>query len=105
MSEEDIAVYLTDDTGVRNDGKLRACVHNARVLLDSKVHLPALFLEHFPHELMVTSVEHLPRTTEQTDRIASYLRSVGFMCVGPVTVCSLAQAAGYIQLVSITESK
>lgn len=98
MSEDEIAAYIAGESGIRNQEKLRACVNNARVLIDSQVDLPELFLEQFPEDMVVSDIEDLPRTTQQTDKIASYLSSVGFKRIGPVIACSLAQAAGYIRL-------
>lgn len=105
MDDEAIDAYLTGEAGIRNREKLRACIHNARILLATDLHLPDLFRQYFPQDLIVSSIENLPRTTSPSDALAQHLKTAGVIRVGPVTTCSLAQAAGYIRLAHQAESK
>ena len=98
MTEDDISAYLEGDIGVRNEAKLRACIANARVLKESRVNLADLFAEAFPEDLLCPCAEALPRTTTETDTLARRLRALEFQRLGPVVVCAVAQAAGYIRL-------
>lgn len=105
MTEDDISAYLGGDIGVRNEAKLRACIANARVLKESRVNLADLFAEAFPEELLCPCAEALPRTTAETDTLARELRALEFQRLGPVVVCAVAQAAGYIRLETHTLSQ
>lgn len=98
MSDDEILSYLDGSLGIRNEAKTRACVHNARVILDQKLCLPDLFDEAFPQEMVVAYAPHVPVRLPATDDLAKRLTDAGCKRVSGVLLCSLAQAAGYIKL-------
>lgn len=98
MTDAEISSYLEGDMGIRNEVKLRACINNAKVLMDAHINLADLFEVAFPVDMLCPRAGDLPRTTAATDALARDLRALGFQRLGPVVVCAAAQAAGYIRL-------
>lgn len=95
--EPEIAAYLTGKQGIRNESKLRACLTNASLFDQTGLQLADLLSEALPDPIWVESVEKPPQRLEATDELAKRLTEMGFARLGPVTLCALAQAAGYIR--------
>ncbi len=101
--EDEVLEQATQNPAIiRNFYKLKACRDNARALIEHDIDLADLFLNAFCQPITVDTVEDLPRTHEASDDICRSLRLAGLRYIGPVGVCSVAQALGLIQVRSAT---
>ena len=86
---------------IRNQRKINAVVHNARLIqqIQRTQSLEAYLWQQLSYQQLVLNCRHfseLPRTTITGNQLASHLRQTGFKFVGPVTVNAWLVNTGFI---------
>jgi DNA-3-methyladenine glycosylase I len=95
--ERDVARLLADAGIVRNRGKIRATIANARatVAMREEEGLERLIARFAPGEVPpATSAEEAPTTSVESAALAKELKRRGFSFVGPTTSYALMEALG-----------
>lgn len=102
MSETEIQAALKNKAIIRNQRKLQATVHNAKIVCQIRQQSKSFdcYLWHFfqnqQEQLSLKSMADLPVTLSATDRLAQKMKQDGFKFVGPVSVCAFALSVGLI---------
>src|SRR5690349_10670958 len=97
MTERDVERLVQDASIIRNRGKIRATVDNARAMMSASPSLGALAKS---YEIIRTraprAVADLPRSTPQAEAFAKQLKSQGYRFVGPTSVYAFMQNVGIV---------
>jgi DNA-3-methyladenine glycosylase I len=97
FGEDDVRRLLADVGIVRNKAKIRAAVHNARLVADLDGGLDELLWSFAPHPRPAPShTGEVPAVTAESTAMARELRRRGFRFVGPTTAYALMQATGMV---------
>ncbi|WP_421083013.1 DNA-3-methyladenine glycosylase I [Rothia nasimurium] len=97
MTPFDCEQVMQAQGGIRNSSKIRAVVHNARMMTEKSISLCRVLGEAIPHTILIPPHEEMPVRTAATDSVSQSLKAAGLVRVGPVVCSALAQAAGYIR--------
>ncbi len=96
--ETDVARLLDDAGIVRNQAKVRACIHNAGLVVElGQGGLTDLLWGFAPAPRPAPGrLAEVPATTPESVAMAAELRRRGFRFVGPTTAYALMQAVGMV---------
>jgi DNA-3-methyladenine glycosylase I len=101
-TEVDVDRLLADASIVRNRAKIESTVDNATAVLDTQrdhgsfaAYLWA-FVDDKPVQNAWRALADLPAQTDLSKRISRELKRRGFRFVGPTTIYSFLQAAGFV---------
>jgi DNA-3-methyladenine glycosylase I len=96
--EEEIAGALANPAIIRNRAKVRAVVHNARIVREfDQGELTDLIWSFQPTAQRVPEVmAELPAVTAESTALAAALKSRGLAFIGPTTAYALMQACGLV---------
>lgn len=102
MTEADVA-RLKENAGIiRNEGKIRAAINNAQLVIvmhhnnQSLVNFFWSYVDHKPIVNQRTSMSDLPALTPLATQISKDLKKLGFKFVGPTTIYAHMQATGMV---------
>lgn len=104
MNEKEIQQAIQNKAIIRNQRKIRATVHNAKVVcqLQKKYDSLDCYLWHFFHDqqerMAVNSIAKLPVTLSATNKLAKQMKKDGFKFVGPTSSCAFAISVGLIYM-------
>lgn len=98
FDEVKISALASNPAIIRNEQKIRAVVHNARLVTEKSVDLVDLFWKFAPEEPMtpVTQFEWKV-TSPESDALSKELKRIGFKFVGSTSMYAMMQAAGLIR--------
>lgn len=99
LTEEDVQRLMTNSGIIRNSGKIRAAISNARAVIqmrDEGIGLSHYFWSWVDYQPIVNSSGTLLSKSELSDQIAKDLKRRGFKFVGSTVVYSHLQAVGII---------
>ncbi|MEX2291694.1 MAG: DNA-3-methyladenine glycosylase I [Mycobacteriales bacterium] len=99
VADLDVAPLMSDARLIRSAPKLRACVTNARAVLELRERggLPALLWSYAEvPSTRYTAWSDVPGSTPASAAAAQALKRAGFAFVGPTTVYALMQACGLV---------
>lgn len=90
---------LRNDQGIiRNELKIRAAIHNAKLILDKQIDLAATFWNFAPREPLTAIDGFAWRVTSpESDALSTELKRLGFKFVGSTSMYAMMQAAGLIR--------
>lgn len=96
-----ITQLLTDRTIIRNQRKIMAAIHNAKIIqqLQTTQSFDDYLWHHLGQQQVVINVQHfhdLPRTITASERLAQQMRHDGFKFAGPITIHAWLVATGLI---------
>lgn len=101
--EEDIERIARDPEMIRNKRKIRAVVQNARAIvnLEKEGQSFAEYLWDFVGSVPVVNhyetIDDVPKTLPEANKIAKDMKKRGFTFVGPIVTCMFLKAAGILQ--------
>jgi len=97
MTDRDVDRLLQDQSIIRNRGKIRATIDNARAMRSASPSLAALAKSYeSTHKRAPRSLADLPTSTPQADAFARQLKSQGYRFVGPTSVYAFMQNVGMV---------
>ena len=97
MTERDIDRLTQDASIIRNRGKIRATVDNARAIMSASPNLGALAKSYeITRKRAPRSIADLPKSTPQAEAFAKQLKSQGYRFVGPTSVYAFMQNVGVV---------
>jgi len=97
MTEQDVDRLVQNASIIRNRGKIRATVDNARAMLSASPSLVALAKScEITREQAPSSVADLPKSIPQAEAFAQQLKSQGYRFVGPTSVYAFMQNVGVV---------
>ncbi len=97
MTEQDVDRLVQDASIIRNRGKIRATVDNARAMLSASPSLAALAKSYeITREQAPRSMADWPKSTPQAEAFAKQLKSQGYRFVGPTSVYAFMQNVGVV---------
>jgi DNA-3-methyladenine glycosylase I len=97
MTERDVDRLVQDASIIRNRGKIKATVDNARAMMSASPSLAALARSYeSTRKRAPRSVADLPRSTPQAEAFAKQLKSQGYRFVGPTSVYAFMQNVGVV---------
>jgi DNA-3-methyladenine glycosylase I len=97
MTGRDVDRLVQDASIIRNRGKIRATVDNARAMLSASPSLLMLARSYqITRERAPRSIADLPTSTPQAEAFAKQLKSQGYRFVGPTSVYAFMQNVGVI---------
>src|SRR5438128_1082259 len=97
MSGRDVDRLLQDPSIIRNRGKIKATVDNARAMRSASPSLVALAKSYeTTHKGAPRSVADIPKSTPKADAFAKQLKSQGYRFVGPTSVYAFMQNVGVV---------
>jgi DNA-3-methyladenine glycosylase I len=97
MTGQDVDRLVQDASIIRNRGKIKATVENARAILSASPSLATLAKSYeTTRERAPRSVAELPKSTAQADAFAKQLKSLGYRYVGPTSVYAFMQNVGVV---------
>lgn len=83
---------------IRNELKIRAVVHNARLVIEESVDLRSVFWEYAPEQPLTPEEDFAWRVTSpESDALSKRLKKIGFKFVGSTSMYAMMQAAGMIR--------
>jgi DNA-3-methyladenine glycosylase I len=90
---------LRNDQGIiRNELKIRAAIHNARLIRDQDIDLASTLWSFAPPTPLTASDPFSWRTTSpESDALSKELKRLGFKFVGSTSMYAMMQAAGLIR--------
>lgn len=101
FTKQDFQRLMKDAGIVRNSLKIKAAIHNAKVLV--KWHQEGKNLASFLQEYIPEPIDHhlnsendIPAKDELSTKISKDMKKAGFKFVGPTTVYSFLQAIGLV---------
>jgi DNA-3-methyladenine glycosylase I len=97
MTQQDVDRLVQDASIIRNRGKIRATVDNARAMLSASPSLVALARSYeSTRERAPRSMADWPKSTPQAEAFAKQLKSQGYRFVGPTSVYAFMQNVGVV---------
>jgi DNA-3-methyladenine glycosylase I len=97
MTAGDVDRLVQDASIIRNRAKIQASVDNARTMLSASPNLAALAKSsEITRTRAPRSVEDLPASTPQSEKLAKQLKSQGYRFVGPTSVYAFMQNVGVV---------
>ena len=97
MTARDVDRLVQDASIIRNRGKIRATVDNARAMLSASPSLVALAKSYeITRKRSPRSVADLPKSTAQAQAFAKQLKAQGYRFVGPTSVYAFMQNVGVV---------
>ena len=97
MTDRDVDRLLQDPSIIRNRGKIKATVDNARAMGSASPSLAMLAKSYeSPHKRAPRSLADLPKSTPQAEAFAKQLKSQGYHFVGPTSVYAFMQNVGVV---------
>jgi DNA-3-methyladenine glycosylase I len=97
MTARDVDRLVQDASIIRNRGKIKATVDNARAMMSASPSLAALAESYeITRKRAPRSLADLPTSTPQAEAFAKQLKSQGFRFVGPTSVYAFMQNVGVI---------
>jgi len=100
--EAKIQELMADEKIIRNRLKIEATINNAKVFLDvTEKHgsFSDILWEHVNHTPVVghrKTIEDIPATTPESDKLSKNLKKMGFKFVGSTTIYAFMQATGMV---------
>jgi DNA-3-methyladenine glycosylase I len=97
MTERDIDRLTENASIIRNRGKIKATVDNARAIVSASPNLVALAKSHeITRKRAPRSIADLPKSTPEAEAFAKQLKSQGYRFVGPTSVYAFMQNVGVV---------
>lgn len=98
FDDKKLQTLKSDASIIRNELKIRAVVHNARLILDQGLDLVSVFWQFAPSNPMteVTNFRWLV-TSAESDALSKHLKHLGLKFVGSTSMYAMMQAAGLIR--------
>jgi DNA-3-methyladenine glycosylase I len=97
MTARDVDRLVQDASIIRNRGKIKATVDNARAMMSASPSLAALAESYeITRKRAPRSLADLPTSTPQAEAFAKQLKSQGYRFVGPTSVYAFMQNVGAI---------
>ena len=97
MTERDVDRLTEDASIIRNRGKIKATVDNARAIMSASPNLAALAKSYeITRKRAPRSIADLPNSTPQAEAFARQLKSQGYHFVGPTSVYAFMQNVGVV---------
>jgi DNA-3-methyladenine glycosylase I len=97
MTERDIDRLVQDASIIRNRGKIKATVDNARAMMAAEPSLAALAKTYEVNRKRAPrSFADLPKSTPSATEFAKQLKSQGYRFVGPTSVYAFMQNVGVV---------
>src|SRR2546428_5977676 len=97
MTERDVDRLTQDASIIRNRGKIRATVDNARAMLSASPNLAALARSYeITHRRAPRSAADLPKSTPQAEAVAKEVKAQGDPFVGPTRGDAVMQNVGVV---------
>jgi DNA-3-methyladenine glycosylase I len=97
MTERDVGRLTEDASIIRNHGKIKATVDNARAIMSASPDLVALAKSYeITRKRAPQSIADLPKSTPQAEAFARQLKSQGYRFVGPTSVYAFMQNVGVV---------
>jgi DNA-3-methyladenine glycosylase I len=97
MTERDVDRLLQDPSIIRNRGKIRATIDNARAMRSASPSLAALARSYAIDRVRSPrSTADVPTTTPGADALAKELKAQGYRFVGPTSVYAFMQNVGMV---------
>ena len=102
FSEKKIQTLLQNPNIIRNELKVRAAVHNAKLFLNVQKefgtfsHYIWKFVNHKPLQNHRTTLKDVPAKTPESDALAKDLKKRGFKFLGSTTIYAHMQATGMV---------
>jgi DNA-3-methyladenine glycosylase I len=97
MTEGDVDRLTVDASIIRNRGKIKATVDNARAIISASPNLVALAKSYeITRKRAPRSIADLPTSTPQAEAFAKQLKSQGYRFVGPTSVYAFMQNVGAV---------
>ena len=97
MTDRDVDRLVEDPSIIRNRGKIKATVDNARAMRSASPSLVALAKSYeTTHKGAPRSVADIPKSTPKADAFAKQLKSQGYRFVGPTSVYAFMQNVGAV---------
>ena len=97
MTERDIDRLTENASIIRNRGKIKATIDNARAMMSASPSLAALAKSYqITRNRAPRSVADLPKSTPQAQAFARQLKSQGYRFVGPTSVYAFMQNVGVV---------
>jgi DNA-3-methyladenine glycosylase I len=97
MTERDIDRLTENASIIRNRGKIKATVDNARAIMSASPNLVALAKSYeITRKRAPRSIADLPKSTPEAEAFAKQLKSQGYRFVGPTSVYAFMQNVGVV---------
>lgn len=97
MTDRDVDRLLLDPSIIRNRGKIRATIDNAKAMMAASPSLAALARSYaIDRARPPRSAADVPTTTAQAEALAQGLKSQGYRFVGPTSVYAFMQNVGIV---------
>ena len=97
MTERDVDRLVQDASIIRNRGKIKATVDNARAMMAASPSLVVLAKSYeISRKRAPRSAADLPKSTPQAEAFAKQLKSQGYRFVGPTSVYAFMQNVGVV---------
>ena len=97
MTERDVDRLTQDASIIRNRGKIKATVDNARAIMSASPNLEALAKTYaITRKRAPRAIADLPTSTSESEAFASQLKSQGYHFVGPTSVYAFMQNVGVV---------
>ncbi len=97
MTEGDVDRLTEDASIIRNRGKIKATVDNARAIMSASPNLVVLAKSYeITRKRAPRSIADLPKSTPQAEAFAKQLKSQGYRFVGPTSVYAFMQNVGVV---------
>jgi DNA-3-methyladenine glycosylase I len=97
MTERDIDRLTQNASIIRNRGKIKATVDNARAIVSASPNLVALAKSYeVTRKRAPRSIADLPKSTPEAEAFAKQLKSQGYRFVGPTSVYAFMQNVGVV---------
>lgn len=98
FDDSDVERLMADASIVRNNKKIHAAIHNARVAADLSPSLDELLWSFAPRTRAARpqTIDDVPAVSAESTSMAKELKRRGFVFVGPTTAYALMQATGMV---------
>ena len=97
FTQPEIERLAEDQSIIRNRGKIRATVDNARVMISASPQLPVLVRRYASSRKRAPlPLSDLPTATPQAEALTAELKSQGYRYVGPTSVYAFMQNVGVV---------
>ena len=97
MTDRDVDWLLQDPSIIRNRGKIRATIDNARAMRSASPSLGALARSYAIDRVQSPrSPADVPTTTPEADALAKELKAQGYRFIGPTSVYAFMQNVGVV---------
>lgn len=98
FDEQRVSALMANPAIIRNQLKIRAAIHNARLVLERSIDLVDLFWSFAPANPLTETADFSWKVTSQeSDALSKELKSIGFKFVGSTSMYAMMQAAGLIR--------